>query len=83
MRIMVQTLIKVGNDFNSSIILESLNIDECERWIQEYIKTHHYYSRILYYGHYICVDYSIWSDFIYVYYFDFSDKNSYLKEVLR
>ena len=38
---MVQTkkyLIKVGNDFNSSIILESDDIKECEKCIQEYKK---------------------------------------------
>ena len=79
-------LIKVGNDFNSSIILESDDIKECEKCIQEYIKRkikHHYYSRILDYEHYIFVDYGSWSDFIYVYFQNSSDKDRYLKEVFK
>ena len=86
---MLQTkkyLIKVGNDFNSTIIFESNDISECKIFTQEDIKKsikHHYYSRVLDYDNYICIDYGSWSNFIYVYFFDSSDKYKYLKEVFN
>ena len=79
-------LVKVGNDYNSSFLIETDNTKECEERMIAYINKnikHHYYSRILDLVNYIMIDYGSWSDFIYICFLDSKAKCIYLKEVFK
>ncbi len=79
-------LVKVGNDYNSSFLFETDEVEDCKESMLAYINKNikkHYYSRIFDFGNYILIDYGSWSDFIYIYFLDSSVKCIYLKEVFK
>ena len=64
-------VVKVGNDKESEVYLQTNDVDELYAKIKEYTKIRipkQYYWRILDYDSYAWIDYGSWTDFVFVYF---------------
>ena len=64
-------VVKVGNDKENELYLQTNDVDELYAKIKEYTKKRipkQYYWRILDYDSYAWIDYGSWTDFVFVYF---------------
>ena len=76
-------LIKAGSHSALELLLETSNLEEAKKCVDEYIKNnskHSYYQRIIFDEMHIWIDYGSWTKFIYVYFLDEDAKKEYLGE---
>lgn len=76
-------LVKVGSHSKLSLLLESDNLEEVKKEIENYINRNIkkcFYQRVIYHDMHIWIDYGSWTNFIYVYFKDVDTKREYIGE---